>query len=96
MNTTQTNPATDSQDTTAQTQQLYRPTEGRMIAGVAAGIARYLGVDVTLVRIVLVVLAFIGGAGLPLYVAGWLLMPDEGSEQSIAGEYIHSRPARSS
>jgi phage shock protein PspC (stress-responsive transcriptional regulator) len=95
MNTTQTSPAADSQHTSVQNQ-LYRPAEGRMIAGVAGGIARYLDVDVTLVRIVLVVLAFIGGAGLPLYVAGWLLMPDEDSQQSIAGEWIHSRPARSS
>jgi phage shock protein PspC (stress-responsive transcriptional regulator) len=65
-----------------------------MVAGVAAGIARYLGADVTIVRIVFVVLAFVGGAGLPLYLAGWLLMPEEGSDQSIAGEFIRSRQSR--
>jgi phage shock protein C len=72
-------------------QQLYRPTEDRMVAGVASGIARYLRVDVNVVRIVLVVLAVIGGAGVPLYVAGWLLIPEEGSEQSIAAGFINSR-----
>ncbi len=66
-----------------------------MLAGVAAGIARYLGADVTVVRIVLAVLAVVGGAGVPLYLAGWLLIPEEGSEQSIAGEFIQSRRARS-
>lgn len=74
---------------------LCRPTEGRMLAGVAAGIARYLNVDVTVVRIVLVVLAIVGGAGVPLYLAGWLLIPEEGAEQSIAGEFIQSWQSRS-
>jgi phage shock protein PspC (stress-responsive transcriptional regulator) len=66
-----------------------------MLAGVAAGIARYLDVDVTIVRIVLAVLAVVGGAGVPLYLAGWLLIPEEGAEQSIVGEFIQSRRARS-
>jgi|ERR1700683_377959 phage shock protein PspC (stress-responsive transcriptional regulator) len=73
---------------------LYRPEEGRMIAGVAAGIARYLGVDVTIVRIALALLTVIGGAGIPVYVAGWLLMPDEASDQSIASELIGSLQSR--
>jgi phage shock protein PspC (stress-responsive transcriptional regulator) len=66
-----------------------------MLAGVAAGIARYLGVDVTVVRIVFAVLALVGGAGVPLYLAGWLLIPEEGSSQSIAGGFVQSRQARS-
>jgi len=66
-----------------------------MLAGVASGIARYLGADVTLVRIVLAVLAVVGGAGVPIYLAGWLLIPEEGAEQSIASHFIQSRQARS-
>ena len=65
------------------------------MAGVAAGIARYLGVDVTVVRIILAVLTVVGGAGVPIYLAGWLLIPDEGATQSIASEFIQSLPARS-
>jgi phage shock protein C len=99
MNTTEMNPDTDTIQTQppAQTgpQQLCRPTEGRMLAGVAAGLARYLGVDVTIVRIVLAVLAVIGGAGVPIYIAGWLLIPQEGAEQSIASEFVHSLQSRS-
>jgi phage shock protein PspC (stress-responsive transcriptional regulator) len=68
-----------------------------MLAGVAAGVARYLSVDVTVVRIVFAVLAIVGGgAGIVLYLAGWLLMPEDGSEQSIASQFIQSRRARSS
>jgi phage shock protein PspC (stress-responsive transcriptional regulator) len=97
MNTTEMNPETSATqtDTQTQTQQLSRPVEGRMLAGVAAGLARYLGVDVTIVRIVLAVLAVIGGAGVPIYIAGWLLIPQEGAEQSLASEFIQSIQSRS-
>jgi phage shock protein C len=77
-------------------QPLYRPLGGRMVAGVAAGIAEYLGVDVTIVRIVLAVLTFVGGAGVPVYLAGWLLIPDEGTSQSIASQLIDSLQGRTS
>jgi len=69
---------------------LRRPFQDRMLAGVAAGLARYFGVDVTIVRIAFVVLTVVGGAGIPLYLAGLLLIPDEGSDQSIAGAIIES------
>jgi phage shock protein PspC (stress-responsive transcriptional regulator) len=75
---------------------LQRPWHGRMLAGVAAGIADYLNIDATLTRIALVVLTFVGGIGVPLYLAGWLLIPEEGADQSIASELIQSISARSS
>jgi phage shock protein PspC (stress-responsive transcriptional regulator) len=59
-----------------------------MLAGVAAGIADHLDLDVTLVRIVLVVLAFVGGLAVPLYLAAWLLIPDEGADVSVAEDLI--------
>ena len=91
MNTATANP----QSTDHSTAQLSRPVEDRMLAGVAAGIARYLGVDVTAVRIILAVLALVGGAGVPIYLAGWLLIPEEGAEQSIVGSFLQSRQTRS-
>ena len=69
---------------------LRRPVEDRVAAGVAAGLARYLSVDVMIVRIAFVVLTVFSGAGIPLYLAGLLLIPEEGSEQSIAGSLIES------
>ena len=84
-------PPTDAYQTTARP--LYRPMKNRMIAGVAAGIAQYLDADVTVVRIVLAALeAVFGGVGIALYIAGWLLMPHEGSEQSLAQKILHSAP----
>jgi phage shock protein PspC (stress-responsive transcriptional regulator) len=74
---------------------LRRPLQDRMLAGVAAGLAHYFGVDVTIVRIAFVVLTIIGGAGIPLYLAGLLLIPDEGSDQSIAASLIESLQSRS-
>ena len=72
---------------------LRRSRDGSMLAGVATGLAEYFDVDVTLVRIGLVALTLLGGAGVPLYVAAWLLIPEEGSEVSLAGEMLsHSRP----
>jgi phage shock protein PspC (stress-responsive transcriptional regulator) len=73
---------------------LRRPSSGRMLGGVAAGVARSLGVDPIIVRIAFVVLTLAGGAGVPAYLAGWLLIPDEGSGQSLAGEIVRSLSAR--
>jgi phage shock protein PspC (stress-responsive transcriptional regulator) len=75
--------------------ELRRPINDRMLAGVAAGIADYLGVDATIVRIVLAVLVFAGGAGVPIYLAGWLLIPEEGADASIASELVSSLENRS-
>jgi phage shock protein PspC (stress-responsive transcriptional regulator) len=80
MNTNTMNPETPA---THLSTALRRPVQGRMLAGVAAGLARYLGVDVTIVRIAFVVLTVAGGAGIPLYLAGLLLIPGEASDQSL-------------
>ncbi len=58
---------------------LYRPKNDRMIAGVCAGIARRYNIDVTLVRIAFVASLFLPGPQFLIYVAGWILMPEEES-----------------
>lgn len=56
---------------------LTRPHQGRMIAGVCAGVAKYFGIDPTIVRLAAVVLALITlGTAVIAYVAGWLLIPE--------------------
>lgn len=75
--------------------ELYRPVDDRMLAGVASGIARYLGVDAIVVRVVLAVLVFVGGVGIPIYLAGWLLIPEEGADASIASDLLSSLENRS-
>jgi signal transduction histidine kinase/phage shock protein PspC (stress-responsive transcriptional regulator) len=54
---------------------LTRPVEGRMVAGVAAGLADALGLDPNVVRCGFVVLAIASGFGVILYAAGWALIP---------------------
>ena len=49
----------------------------RMIAGVCCGIANYLGWDVSLVRIAFVVMSFVAGVGIALYLIFWFLFPNE-------------------
>lgn len=57
---------------------LVRPRKGRKIAGVALGLANYLGVDITVMRALWVFLLLPGGApGLLPYLILWLVMPDE-------------------
>ncbi|MFZ0248530.1 MAG: PspC domain-containing protein [Acidimicrobiales bacterium] len=69
-------------------QRLRRVGQGRMLAGVAAGLADFFDVDATIVRIAFVALAFLGGLAVPLYLAGWLLIPDEYSDTSVAEELL--------
>jgi phage shock protein PspC (stress-responsive transcriptional regulator) len=73
---------------------LERGGDGRMVGGVAVGLADYFDVDPTLVRIGFVALTFLGGLAIPLYLAGWLLIPEEGSESSVAEELLHHERSR--
>ena len=58
---------------------LYRSRSNRQVAGVCGGLAQYFNLDVTLIRILFVVLAVLGGSGLLLYVAMWIIVPNEPS-----------------
>ncbi len=75
-------------------ERLHRSRQGRMLAGVAAGLADYLGVDPTLVRLAFVALAFMGGLAVPLYLAGWLVIPDEDGGPTVAEELLARERAR--
>jgi signal transduction histidine kinase len=57
------------------------PARG-MIGGVAAGLARMMGIDPLIVRVGFVATAFAGGAGIVLYVFGWAVMPAEGDARA--------------
>ncbi|MES2210472.1 MAG: PspC domain-containing protein [Chloroflexota bacterium] len=63
---------------------LRRRTSDRVIGGVAGGLGDYLNVDPILLRVAFAGLMIFGGAGLVLYVLGWLLIPESGRDDSIA------------
>jgi phage shock protein C len=57
---------------------LRRARDDKQIAGVCAGLARYFGLDVTLVRVLMVCLTFWPpGVGLILYIVCWIVVPQE-------------------
>ncbi len=56
-------------------QRLYRRRDGRLLAGVARGLAQHLGVDTIAVRVLFVVLAAFGGAGVLAYILFWVFAP---------------------
>jgi phage shock protein C len=63
--------------TMAQTRKLYRSKTDRKLAGVCGGLAQYFNTDATLIRVLFVVLAVLGGAGLVIYAAMWIIVPNE-------------------
>lgn len=54
---------------------LYRVEEGKMIAGVCAGLAEYFDVDVTIVRLGVVLLTIFMGSGILAYIIALIIMP---------------------
>jgi phage shock protein PspC (stress-responsive transcriptional regulator) len=70
---------------------LRRITVDRKIGGVAGGIARHLDIDPLVVRVTFVVLTLFGGAGLVMYAAGWLLLPEDGVQRQPLGLDDRSR-----
>ena len=61
----------------AETRRLYRSRSDRVLAGVCGGLAQYFNLDATLIRVLFVLLAVLGGAGLVLYVAMWIIVPNQ-------------------
>lgn len=72
--------------------QLVRSRDDRILAGVCGGIAGRLRIDAVIVRVLVVVLSFFGGAGVLLYALGWLLLPvDDGRGRSELEDAFDSR-----
>ena len=61
----------------AETRKLYRSRSNRQIAGVCGGLAEYFNMDATLLRVLFIVLAVLGGSGIVLYLALWIIVPRE-------------------
>jgi phage shock protein PspC (stress-responsive transcriptional regulator) len=61
---------------TKQSKRLFRDPDNALLAGVCAGLAKYFGVDATIVRLLFVALLFFGGGGILLYIVLWLIVPE--------------------
>ena len=72
---------------------LQRSTTNRVIGGVCGGIAEYLAVDPTLVRVVFVVTAFLtAGLGVLAYIVLLVLMPQPGTTRARSVRRHHRPP----
>lgn len=66
-----------AEDETTQIKRLYRPRTDRVFAGVCGGIAKYFGVDASIMRMLTLVLIIFGGLSLWVYIIMWLIIPEE-------------------
>src|SRR5262245_36593778 len=74
--------------------QLRRSRSDRMVAGVSGGLGRYFDVNPVLYRVGFVVLALLGGAGILIYAAAALVIPDEGRDESVVEQALRERRDR--
>ncbi|MFR9796284.1 PspC domain-containing protein [Streptomyces sp. MS06] len=63
---------------------LVRPTHGRVIAGVCAGLAQRFGVSATTVRVIFLLSCLLPGPQFLLYIALWILLPSEDKARTAA------------
>lgn len=67
---------------------LMRSKNDKVIAGVCGGLASYLDIDSTLVRLAFVILLIASGIGFPIYLILWVVMPVEDSQSRTDAEVI--------
>jgi phage shock protein C len=61
----------------SQTRKLYRSQTNRVLGGVCGGLAEYFNTDATLIRVLFVLLTVLGGAGPIIYLAMWIVVPNQ-------------------
>ncbi len=65
---------------------LCKIKEQAMIGGVCAGLGEYFNMDPTVIRIIWVVIFFIGGSGLFIYIILWIILPEKNQNSVQATE----------
>ncbi len=63
---------------------LYRSTDEKIIAGVCGGLGRYFEIDPSLVRVIMVLLAFVNGIGILAYLIAWIVFPKQTQETDVS------------
>ena len=78
-----------SENSGSEGKRLLRLRNGRMVAGVCAGLAAYFKVDVNLVRLGFGVFTVFYGLGILIYLIAWAILPEEGEDNSILESFLH-------
>jgi phage shock protein PspC (stress-responsive transcriptional regulator) len=68
---------------------LIRPENGRILAGVCAGLADWVGLDVTIIRLIFIVFGFMTGSGLLIYIILWVIMPSSNEAPHAQGDWSY-------
>ena len=75
---------------------LYRTVQGRVVGGVAGGLADYFGMDPTIVRLIFVLLVIFGGSGVLLYIILWIILPEKNTYNNLTSYNSNIPPPTSS
>lgn len=88
---------------------LYRSDKGKLILGVCSGLAEFFNIDQVLVRLIFILLSFINGLGIIIYIVLWLILPKgikveeeeveimgDGSENKLLNVSASEKPGRRS
>ncbi len=78
-----------TEDNGSEGKRLLRLRDGRMAAGVCAGLAAYFKVDVNLVRLGFGVFTVFYGLGILIYLIAWAILPEEGADESVLESFVH-------
>ena len=78
-------------DSIAEHKPLVRSKSDRWLGGVCVGLGRYFDLNPAIYRIAFVVLTLAGGTGILLYLAAWLVIPEEGAADSIAAAELRKQ-----
>ena len=84
-----------TKNTTREIQRLYRLTNGKMIAGVANGLADFLSIDVSIIRVAFALAMVFGGYGLMVYIVLWIVLPAKSenlTDQKIRHGKLYRNP----
>jgi signal transduction histidine kinase len=78
-------------ETDTSLRRLSRSRTDRLLGGVCGGLGRAIGIDPLVVRVALVALTVAGGTGALIYVLAWLLVPEDGTDRSLARAAVTDR-----
>lgn len=78
----------------ANVKRLYRSRSNRMLGGVCAGLGEFFDIDPTLVRLFFVFAFLLGGHGFLVYLALWLVVPEEPASQAVVTQTSSTEDAQ--